>query len=252
MAEETVPAVPLSPPSGGEGAVLAAPPEPVAGAAETAPATEAEPSPVPAEVAAPEPEAAAPAEVPAEEGAAVEAKPEAAPDAEAPPAPVYEAFKMPEGITAAPEQIEAFTNLLGTTDVRTQEGAQALMDLHTASLKKFAETYATEAAQRQQDVFAETRAGWVRDYHEQAGNKADTILNDAKWAITDLVKDEKQRTALWDVLAFTGAGDHPALITAFASAAKRLRERAAPAQSLPQNGAKSGSPADARYGRTTR
>lgn len=254
MAEETVPAAPLGSTQVETGIALAASPEP-AGAPSGEPVAEAEASPAPAEVAAPsEPEAAAPAETPVE-GAAADpaaqaaaepgAEGEAKPEAEAPKAPAYTDFKMPEGVTADTAVLGAYTNILGKYGL-SQEAGQELLDFHANTLKQ-----AQEAMdQRQRDVFAETRAGWVKDFDKGAGNKRDTILNDAKWAITDLVKDTKQREALWNVLAFTGAGDHPAVINAFASAAKRLRERAAPPPGLPQNGAKSGSAPDRRYGRT--
>lgn len=245
MAEETVLAAPLTPPLGGEGAVSAAPLEPVAGAAEAAPVIEAEAAPAPAEVAAPEPEAAAPAEAPAE-GAAAEAAPEAGAaegeDAEV-KAPAYTDFKIPEGIAAEPAVMSAYANILGKYGL-TQEAGQELLDFHATSVKQAQ----TAMDQRQRDIFADTRAGWVSDFQKQFGNKADTVANDAKWAITELVKDQKQREALWNVLAFTGAGDHPAVVSAFASAAKRLRERSAPTPPLPGNGDKGGTAADRRYG----
>ena len=152
-------------------------------------------------------------------------------------------FKLPEGFKAAPEQIAAFTDLLGSVDVRTQEGAQALMDLHTKALKDYAEA----TAQRQQDVFAETRAKWVKDFDKQAGNRRDTILNDAKWTIGEVFKDAKDRQAFNDFLSFTGAGDHPLMINALAKVAKRLRERTAPPQGVPMRGEPT-DPATKRYG----
>lgn len=211
-------------------------PEPVAeapaasiveGAEAAAPATEGEPE--------------APA---AEAAAAVEA--EAAPaetvEAVEPIKPVYETFNLPEGFQAAPEQTEAFTGLLGKYGL-SQEAGQELMDLHATSLKAVGE----QLQQHQQDVFSETRRSWVQAFDKSAGNRRDTILNDAKWAITELVPDEKARTALWSVLGFTGAGDHPAVINAFAASAKRLRERAAPPPPVPPRGQPQSAP-DRRYG----
>lgn len=232
-------------------APIAAAPEPVAEVA--APVVEAvveAPEPVVAEPAAPEaePVEAAPEEKvaePAAEPAPVEAKPaEAQPEA-APlvVAPVYEDFKLPEGLQAAPEQISSFHEVLGKHGL-SQEAGQELMDLHASALQS-----AHEAMQQQQrDVFSETRQQWVKDFDKQAGNRRDTILNDAKFAIHNLVKDTKERAALHDVLAFTGAGDHPAVVNLLAKAGKKLREGVAPPPSLPNNGAKSGRPEDRRYG----
>lgn len=202
-----------------------------------APAEEAKPEP-----SAVEGEAAPVAEPEVKAPDAAEAKPEgeAAP-AEAEPLK-YEAFKLPEGFTAQPEQIESFTGLIGKYGV-PQEAAQELMDLHAGALQKAADAM----AQHQQDVFAETRRGWVQDFEKTAGNRRDTILNDAKFAITDTIKDAKEREALWNVLAFTGAGDNPAVINAMAKMGRRLRERSAPAQGLPAR-AQPNNPADRRYG----
>lgn len=234
--------------------------DPAAAIAEVAPAVAAEAAPIVAEpvveaVPAAEPVVETPAEPVAEPAVESEtpAEPvvEAAPDAEkplveaeAPPAIVYEPFKLPDGIVAAPEQTEAFTGVLNEYGL-TQEAGQKLMDLHATSLKE----YADSVAQHQQDVFAETRAGWVKDFDKQAGNRRDTILNDAKWLINDTLKDTDERKALWNAFAITGAGDHPAVIMALAKVAKRLKERAAPPQGLPAR-AQAANPADRRYGGT--
>lgn len=227
--------------------------EPAAAVAEPIASTlegEAAPAPAPAAeevLAVVEPEAVIEPAAPVEPAPPVEGeKPaEVAAEPQAPAAPVYEEFKIPEGLQVAPEQLTAFTSTIGKYGL-TQEAGQELMNLHAQTLQQ-----ATEAmAQRQQDVFAETRRGFVQDFDKSAGNKRDTILNDAKWAITELIPDAKARRELWDVFAFTGAGDHKAVINAFASAAKRLREANPPPKALPQNPAKGGTAADRRYGKT--
>ena len=104
-------------------------------------------------------------------------------------------------------------------------------------------------AQRQQDVFVETRRGWVQQFDKGAGNRRDTILNDAKFAITSTITDAKERAALWQVLGdVTGAGDHPAVVNLLGKIGARLRERNAPPSPIPNNAAKSANPADRRYG----
>lgn len=208
--------------------------------------------------AAPAPEAPA-AEAPAAESAPAAAEGEAPvapvegdkPAAEAAPAaevvkvepPKYaEVLKVPEGVTFAPDKMGAYSDLLGKYNLSPEAG-QELMDFGASFVKETQQ----KMAQQQVDVFTETRRGWVQDAQKQFGNKFDTTVNDAKFAITQLVPDKKARTELWNVLAFTGAGDHPAVIGAMAAAAKVLRERGAPPKGLPQNGAKTGSPADRRY-----
>lgn len=242
---------------GGVAAVVAAPVEAVVqapAAAEVAPEAAAAPivetpaEPVAEAPAEPKPAEAPVAEVakPVEPAKAPEAaKPEVAVEAEAPVAPVYEAFKLPEGLQVAPEQLETFTALLGENKL-TQEAGQKFMDMHGEVLKKFS----ADMAQRQLDVFDETRAGWRKDFDKSAGNRRDTVLNDAKWAIEQIVPDETARKDLWNVLAFTGVGDHPAMINALAATAKKLRERAAPPRGVPPKGPPQRA-ADKRYGART-
>ena len=166
-------------------------------------------------------------------------------EAEKPALPTYEAFKLPEGFDAAPEQLTEFGKLAGEAGL-TQEAAQKFMDMHGAVLKT-----AVENLQKSQaDAFTETRRKWVSDFDKQAGNRRDTILNDAKAAIAEVVKDPKARKAVFDALALTGAGDHPAVINAFAALGKKVRERPAPPSPTPNNGSRGLSKADRRYGAT--
>lgn len=210
-----------------EPVVAAVPESPVVEAAAPAPAPE-----VPVEV-APVAEPTAAPEVPVAEEPKVEvaAEPEA-PKAEEPDVPTYGEFKMPEGIAAEPEQIKAFTDLLGNVDVRTQDGAQALLDLHTSSLKQFAETYAKDLQQKGQDAFQDMRRDWREDFYKRAGNRSDTMANDAKWAIQELFPKTEERKAFTDLLTVTGSGDNFAMVSALSRVARRLRERSAPATPL--------------------
>lgn len=247
MAEDTPPAVspdvapvaPVAPVVPAVESPAPAAPEPSAPADSVAPVAEPAPEVLP-EAPAPESPAAEPAAPPTEgekpEGEAPPAQAEAAP-------PKYTDFKMPDGMTIAPEQNSAYANILGKYNL-SQEAGQELMDFGGSIVKKTQE----QMVQRQQDVFADTRRGFVSDAQKSFGNKFDTVVNDAKFAITELVPSKTARADLWNVLSFTGAGDHKAVIGAFAAAGKILREREAPGPSVPQNGAKPGSPADRRYG----
>lgn len=253
MTVEAAPSVEPTPVIGGDAAPVAAAPvaaveTPVAVAEVVAPeAVAAVETPAEAGLA----EAAEPAETPAEPAA--EAAPEGEkPEGEADPAPegdkasqfpTYEPFKLVEGLELAPEQSAALNNLLGKHNL-SQEAAQEIVDFGSAILKGAQD----RLTQQQNDVFAETRRGWVKDFEKQAGNRRNTMLNDAKQAIADAVPDAKQRQELWNVLALTGAGDHPAVIRAFANIGKRARERGAPLPTAPAKTTPN-TPWEGRYGR---
>lgn len=229
-----------------------APVDPAPAPVGAAPAPVEIPTPVAADPAAAEP---APAEAPAPEPSIVEGdvKPaEAAPlEAKAPEAaalepvaPVYADFKLPEGFAAEPEQTAAFTGILSEFGLNQEQG-QKLMDLHAASLTKAVETL----SQQGQDAFQNMRRDWRESFYKTAGNRADTMANDAKWTIQHLFPKTEERKAFTDVLAATGAGDNYAMISALARVATRLRERGAPASPLPAKG-QSMTAADRRYSRS--
>lgn len=161
--------------------------------------------------------------------------------------PTYTEFKLPEGLSASPEQLEGFTGFLAEHKL-TQEAGQALMDLHATALQKAV----TDIQQRQVDAFDETRRNWREDFFKTAGNRADTMANDAKWAIQDLCRTKEEREEVQQMLAFTGTGDNKLMIGLLARAAKRLREPGKAPTPLPNNGARGGTRADQRYGRTQR
>lgn len=210
----------------------------VAPVVETTPAAPAVVEPAPAPADAP----TVPAETPAEPAAEPAAEGDAPPEEPKPAAPVYAEFKLPEGVVAEAPIMSAYTNVLGKYGI-PQEAGQELIDFHATQIK----AYGDRLAQQQQDVFAETRQGWVKDFEKLAGNRRDTILNDAKFGISEVVKDKKEQRLLWDMFSFTGAGDHPANIRAWAAVGKRLRERSAPQHGVPSSAAPS-DPISRRYG----
>lgn len=175
----------------------------------------------------------APVEAPTEpkvEEPAAEVKTEEPPVAE-PAAPVYEAFKLPDGIVASQAQLEEFGGLAGKHSL-TQEDAQSFIDLHASALKATAEA----ASQRQQDVFQETQQQWREDFYKSAGNRADTLADDAKLAIQKFTRTPAERKEVQDVLKYTGAGNHKAIIGILAAAGRVMRERAAPPRGLQPKG----------------
>jgi hypothetical protein len=160
----------------------------------------------------------------------------------APAEPIaYADFTIPEGLVVEPKQIESFHGVLNKFGLN-QEAGQELMDLHAATLKDAV----TATEQRNADRFAEMRSDWVKQVDKQYGNKRDTVINDAKWAIETLIPDKKQREAVWGAMSLTGAGDHPAMVGLMAAVAKKLRERNAPSATLPTR--PSANKADQRYG----
>ena len=166
-----------------------------------------------------------------------------------PPKPeplVYEPPSVPDGVTLDTERLGQFDALVGTYQV-PPEARQELVNLHTETMRAYAEHLSSE----QHRVFRETRDGWVQAFEndpELGGNRRDTTLANALWARNALGGDEAQLQELREMLEFTGAGDHPAMIRLLNNAALLLRERGAPPPPLPpkSNGG-GGRPEERRY-----
>lgn len=219
--------------------IAAAEPTPAPAAAAPALATPAVAAPV---AAAPAPEAAsretpaAPAEVAAPESASLlsEARPapeapskdatpekpveevkapDASASAEASPPVAYEPWKLPEGVSLTEADVQPFNDILAATKA-PQEVGQQLIDLHLAEVTKVAERMAA----RQTEHWNETRRTWVdqvRADPEIGGNRLETVLNAAGAVIEQYGGTADQVKELRQVLALTGAGDHPALVRLF-------------------------------------
>jgi hypothetical protein len=189
-------------------------------------------------------------EVPAEPVAPAVTEPaaEPLPVEEAPPS--YN-FAWPEGFTAPSNDdptFSSFVGILGANKV-TPEAAQELANLHAAEVKRINDGL----VQRQFDVFAETVRGWEKEFREdpEFKNRVDTTLNDARWAIKQFGGTDKQVEELRNVLLTSGVGNHRALIRAFSNMAKQFKEaRPGPRPAPPT--ARSGDPAERRYGTTMR
>lgn len=211
-AVETVPATPSEPAAEPAEAAPQVPDEP-----EATPEADPAGSETPAEETPPEPE---PEEV--KDG---EAKPEAA---EAAPEPrAYEPFTFPEGVEAKSERVAEFTEVASTLGLE-QEQAQSLIDLHSKAMNE----YAGLMAQHQMDVFQETKAQWRGEFKKFAGNRADTMVDDAKAVIRLAFPAEADRAAAVEAMNYMGATDNPWMIRLLASAGRRLREPATPSPAL--------------------
>ena len=217
-----------------EPAEVAAAPEPAAAATE-----------VPAEAARPAEEAksALHTDTPSLLEEAGKPKEEAKkPDSEPKPAetavegPKYEPFKLPEGVQPDEKRLGEFAEVAAKHGLK-QEDAQALLDMHTSTLKQFQDAVFAE----QHRVFAETRRGWVQQI------LADPILGGAghetaKMAaarMRDLLVPEAHRAEFAAFMRDTGAGDHPALFRLLHNAARLFDEPAAPpipARPVPDRG----------------
>ncbi len=209
---------------------------------EVAPVEAAVEAPAGEEAAAEAPATEAAAETPAEtpEAPAEEA---AAEEPAEPVKPVYEAFKLPEGIQAAPEQIEQFTDTIGKYGL-TQEAGQELMDLHATALKEMNDSL----LERQTDTFNTMRNDWKQQFYDRHPNDHNTVLDDAKLAVSTTIKNVDKRKAFWGALGMTGAGDHPDVVEGLAAIGKRFREAGAPPKGLPANPTAGMKPGDRRYG----
>lgn len=216
--------------------------EPVVEApAEAAPETPVEEAPAAEETPAEDkPAEEAPAEPAAE---AAEAKPEGG-EPDKPAFPTYEDWKLPEGMDLKAEQTSALNNIFGKHGL-SQEAAQEIIDFGAPLLRDAQQQMAAHLQQQQQDAWATTNADWRKECQTQFGNRYNTMINDAKSAIIENVP-EKDRAAVWAALDATGAGNHPAIVKAFAAIGRRSRERGAPAPNLSSTAQKS--PAERRYG----
>ena len=223
------PAAPVDAPAAAEpaGSLLSSESAPVADppAADSAAEPVAEPAPAGNLVVDPGSEPAADPNAPAEPVAAL---------------PSYEAWTVPEGMVLQDDQISQYNELIGTLGL-TQEAGQQLIDYGSEVLRNAQ----TRMAEQQHTVYEELRGTWRQSFETEAGNRRETILNDAKSAIRSAVPDVKARQELWNVLSFTGAGDHPAVIKALAALGEKLREPGKPLPSLP--GTPTTSAAQRRY-----
>ncbi len=138
----------------------------------------------------------------------------------------YEAFALPEGFDPAAEQMQKFSELAGRHRI-PQEEAQALVDMHTSTLRAYAE----ELAAKQHETFAETRRGW------QTEIKSDPVMGGAGFQTTgaavarmrDLFVSKADRPAFDEMCRVTGVGDHPAFWRMLHNAARHFDEPTPPA-----------------------
>jgi hypothetical protein len=179
-----------------------------------------------------------PDDKPAEEK--VEGKEGEKPEEVKPPEPepiVYEAFKLPEGVEPDADAIGKYTEVLGKHRL-AQDVGQELLDLHTESLK----TYADHVASEQQRIWNDTRAEWRKQVmaDEQIGGSGFQTSLAAIARMRD--KFQGNKSEFDNFLKVTGAGDHPAFLKFIHNVARAFDEPAPVAAAKPpaSNGAKPG------------
>lgn len=212
------------------------------------PTVEAKPAEVKPEE---KPADAKPAEIKPVEAAKPEEKPaEAKPAEVVAEAPVtYTEFKLPEGIVPDKDRMGAYTETLRKHKL-TQEVGQELLDLHSNSLK----TYAESLLQNQHKTFADTRAQWRKDVMadpELGGAGHQTAMGAVARVRDQLVSQARVGTEQYKTdmqnfeqfLRVTGAGDHPVFLKLLHNAARFFDEPGLPppgAQPSPSNGQRPG------------
>ncbi len=161
----------------------------------------------------------------AKEPAAPEAPKEAAavevPEPPLDPAVVYADLTLPEGVTPDKEALSAYTGLLGKYRVPMEAG-QELLDLHTESLKAYAQHVDTN----QLDVWNQTRKGWrdaVMADPELGGAGYNTAMELVAKARDQFVP-EKERAEFDNFMRYTGSGDNPAYLRALYRAGQYIEK----------------------------
>lgn len=168
---------------------------------------------------------AAPAEQAPAASTEGEAKDEKAPDAsasaeEAPPI-VYEPWTLPEGMTLDDAAVKPFNDLLVEAKV-SQEVGQRLVDMHLAEVARLHEI----VTEQNRQSWTEARTKWidaVKADPEIGGARFETAMHLCGDIIEQFGGTREQQDELRQVLAMTGAGDHPAMIRLIHNVGKVLR-----------------------------
>lgn len=170
-------------------------------------------------------------------------EPESILSAEAPEAPAPydpETIKFPEGFGKDEALFGEFSNLAKETGL-SGPAAQSLIDFYAKHLQTSSQKQVAEWDKQQEAWQAE-----VKGDKEIGGDKLNGILQTfSKVADDPTLSDPEFRKAL----AFTGAGNHPAVVRTLAKWAKALSE-GGPVQGGPANGSakQPGSIGEAIYG----
>src|SRR5262249_25485176 len=130
-----------------------------------------------------------------------------------PSRPTYSKFKLPEAVAIDEASMNAATDLFADSGL-TQEQAQKFIDLATAREQA--------GANAQLRAFVGLQIKWVSGVKadpDMGGDKLDATLASAARAI-----DRLAVPGLREALDLTGAGNHPAIVKAFARIGQMVSE----------------------------
>lgn len=184
------------------------------------------------EAAKPDAAKAEPGKAEAKPGAESTAETKADAAAETPPAPpTYDALKLPEGVQLDGERVKLLDKILGDTELATKadHGAMTAMRQQLADLWiQEAQRIVSELQAHQRDVWNrinEQRINEIKNDPELGGNRIDTTMGNAKYALETmcgLTKDEAGK--LIEVMDAGGLSNHRLMIKALNGIYERLRE----------------------------
>jgi len=126
----------------------------------------------------------------------------------------YEAFKLPEGVELEPVALAEAQKFMAETLKLPQEAAQSLVDFHVKALQTEA-----EAPYR---LWEDTQRKWQDEVKADPVIGGDNLAN-VKVKVAKLL-DEFGHKGVKEALAFTGAGNNPAIIHTFYKIAEKLVE----------------------------
>ena len=201
----------------------------------------------------PEPKPAEPK--PAEAKPEGEAKPPEPADkkdapAETPPAPpVYDALRLPENVKLDDTRVKKLDELIGKTETTTKaEHAamtalrQELVNMHVEEVTRINQ----QASQHQRDVWnrlIEQRFNELKSDPQLGGNRIETTLGNAKYALESLVGLSKQEAGeLIAIMDAGGVSHHRLTIKMLNGIYELLREPEAISPALPGHPSKSNEP----------
>lgn len=128
----------------------------------------------------------------------------------------YTDFALPEGFTANEEVMSEASGLFKELNL-PQESAQRLVNFYSKNIQ--------EALKAPYDLWQQTKETWLNDLksNPEIGGKLDEVKTTVAKAI-DQNLDPKLAKEFRTAMDFTGAGNHPAFVTAFYKLAQKLTE----------------------------
>lgn len=124
-----------------------------------------------------------------------------------------EDIKLPEGFEVASEELNSFVELMNDKEMSIADKAQKLVDIQTGMVQK--------AAEHAQNEFVKTIEDWRKSTMEHEALKENF---DAKMAMTNQFLSQYVDEEFNQIMAATGAGNHPAVVSALVKIAETYSE----------------------------